>query len=85
MLINDAGHWRQRAESARALAKEMNDFGPTVAMLKIADDYDKLARRAAKFNLRRPVGIGPYLARHSADARLRLSLTHPPSTTERIE
>jgi hypothetical protein len=45
MLINDAGHWRQRAERARALAKEMNDFGATVAMLKIADDSDKLARR----------------------------------------
>jgi hypothetical protein len=45
MLINDAGHWRQRAERARALAKEMNDFGATVALLKIADDYDRLARR----------------------------------------
>jgi hypothetical protein len=46
MLINDAGHWRRRAESARALAKEMNDYGAKVAMLKIADDYDKLARRS---------------------------------------
>jgi hypothetical protein len=53
MLINDAGHWRQRAESARALAKEMNDFGATVAMLKIADDYDKLARRTEERRLPR--------------------------------
>jgi hypothetical protein len=41
MLINDAGHWRRRAAAARALAKEMNNCGAKVAMLKIADDYER--------------------------------------------
>jgi hypothetical protein len=46
MLINDAGRWRRRAEEARALAKEMNGDQAKVAMLVVAAEYDRLARRA---------------------------------------
>jgi hypothetical protein len=57
MLINDAGHWRRRAAAARALAKEMNNYGAKVAMLKIADDYDKLVRRAEERRVTRAIAL----------------------------
>jgi hypothetical protein len=46
--FNDPAHWRQRAEEARLLAKQMNDEAEKKTMLGIADDYDKLAIRAAQ-------------------------------------
>jgi hypothetical protein len=44
---NDPEHWRRRAEEARTLAEQMSDKWSKQTMLKIADDYDKLAVRAA--------------------------------------
>jgi hypothetical protein len=41
-----AGHWRARAEEARALAEEMSDEDSKWRMRRIAADYDKLASRA---------------------------------------
>jgi hypothetical protein len=46
MLINDAERWRRRAEEARALAEKLNGYEARVAMLAVADDYDKIARQA---------------------------------------
>jgi hypothetical protein len=45
--INDPDHWRQRAEEARAIANQVSDVDAKVAMLRIADEYERLARRAA--------------------------------------
>jgi hypothetical protein len=45
--LNDPDHWRQRAEEARALAEQVNNETAKKMMLKIADDYDHLAVRAA--------------------------------------
>ena len=40
-------HWRQRAEESRVLADQMTDETARKTMLGIANDYDKLAVRAA--------------------------------------
>jgi hypothetical protein len=40
-FINEPEHWLARAEEARILANQMN-----VAMLRIAEDYERLAQRA---------------------------------------
>jgi len=45
-FINDPQHWRGRAEEARTLAEQMSDETSKQMMLRIADDYDRLAERA---------------------------------------
>jgi hypothetical protein len=47
-FINDPEHWRQRAEEARAIADQMNDPQAKEAMLKIAEDYERLGERAER-------------------------------------
>jgi len=44
--LNDVKHWRDRAAEMRVLSCEMKDFEARTLMLKLANDYDKLADRA---------------------------------------
>ena len=43
--LNDAKHWRDRAAEMRVLSGGMKDFEARTLMLKLANDYDKLADR----------------------------------------
>jgi hypothetical protein len=40
--------WRLRAAEIRALADDINETEPKAIMLRIADDYDRLAQWAEK-------------------------------------
>jgi hypothetical protein len=53
--IYDEKHWRERAAHMRILSLEVKDPEAAAIMTKLADDYDKLADRAA----RRCVALSP--------------------------
>jgi hypothetical protein len=45
-LLNNPTHWQLRAEETRLLASQLVDPEAKATILKIADEYDRLARRA---------------------------------------
>jgi hypothetical protein len=47
LLLNNPDHWRLRAQEARLTASYLDDAEAKAAMLKIADEYDRLAARSA--------------------------------------
>jgi hypothetical protein len=48
MFLNDPQRWRDRADEMRALASETNDPESRMIMLRLANDYELLARRAGR-------------------------------------
>jgi len=53
-LINNATHWRCRAEEMRVAAEDMRDPETRATALRIAADYDRLAERAEERSKRSP-------------------------------
>jgi hypothetical protein len=45
-FINDPEHWLERAEQMRTLADELDDEQVKETMLRIANDYGRLAKHA---------------------------------------
>jgi hypothetical protein len=46
-LLNNSEHWKQRAQDARKLAEGIHDPDARETLLKIAEEYERLAQRAA--------------------------------------
>jgi len=46
--FNDPEYWHQRAEEARVLAKQMKDEKAKQTMLRVAEDCERFAVRAAE-------------------------------------
>jgi hypothetical protein len=47
-LLNNPMHWHLRAQEAQLLAAQLEDPVAKAATLKIAEEYERLAARAAK-------------------------------------
>jgi len=47
-FVNNPQYWRDRAIEMRALAGECNDAEKKAIMLRLANDFDKLAERTEK-------------------------------------
>jgi hypothetical protein len=45
-FINDPEHWRDRAREKRALSERLRNEQAKQTMLRIANDYERLAQRA---------------------------------------
>ena len=48
ILLNNPAHWHLRAQEARLLASRLEDPEAKAAIIKIAEEYERLAVRAAK-------------------------------------
>jgi hypothetical protein len=47
-LLNDPQHWRERAREARAIAEETDNPMVRRSMFRIAEEYDRVAEKAAQ-------------------------------------
>jgi hypothetical protein len=47
-LLDNPAHWQERAEEARSIAEQMSDPDSKRMMLRIAEDYERLAAHARR-------------------------------------
>lgn len=58
-LVYNERHWRDKAAEMRALADWMKDVEAIAIMLRLAEDYDRLADHAARHLAERGQKITP--------------------------
>ena len=51
--LDDPEYWRFRAEEVRTIAEDMREGEPKTIMLRIAEDYERIAVHAEKRALHR--------------------------------
>ena len=71
--LDDPKHWRDRAEEVRSLADQMSDPVTRRIIKGIADDYEKLAKRAEE---RMRLGVLIRVSRSRAIVVIGFSLAH---------
>jgi hypothetical protein len=47
-MLDNPEHWRERAEKTRTIAHKVLDIESKFRLMKIADEYNRLAKRAEK-------------------------------------
>jgi len=55
-ILDDPKHWRDRADEVRSLAEGMSDPVTRRMLSGVADDYEKLAKRAEQRRVKTPTG-----------------------------
>jgi hypothetical protein len=45
-ILDDPDHWRERAAESRKIAEQLDEPLAKAAMLRIAQDYDRIAEQA---------------------------------------
>ena len=50
----DPKHWQKRAEATRAKAQELSDEGVRQRLLRVAEEYERLAQRAERLTTAKP-------------------------------
>ncbi len=55
MSINNPKHWQERATEMRVVAQAIDDQRAREEMLKVANDYERMAKRAHAQSVSLPV------------------------------
>ena len=52
--LYDPKHWQKRAEATRVKAKGLSDEGVRQRLLRVAEEYERLAQRAERLTAAKP-------------------------------
>jgi hypothetical protein len=64
-----SARWRERAEEARSIAEQLNEPESSRMLLRIAEDYERLAKHAERRAQKRAEGV-------EEDAPLAIGMAH---------
>jgi hypothetical protein len=76
-LLNDPAHWHLRAQEARLLASQLDDPVAKAATLKIAQEYERLAARAANREMVKHPSLLPPISRRTLHRAHSVALALP--------